>query len=546
MAWLRKIIEKIEDAPTGFFFWLSSFLSIIALRLLIENWLDFLRSRSGLFIFYEFTHTFLFFLIAYIVIVEFLKRILKSTYQKISNILLLGYFMILTPPILDYFISGGQGFWSFYKFDSLTGLFWRFLTFFGDKPEIGITYGVRIEVALAIIFIFAYIFLKSKKIILSFLGAIGAYAIFFVLGTFPSWITIAFEGFSKGFLNVGEIDTAELFLSPVRLFSREIPEILSSLNIKMSIMFALFLTGLVFLGLFLNYKERLIAFLKNARLPQIIYHFGLLSAGAGLALKLNNSDWGISFFNIFAFFLVAESVILAWLSSVVANDIIDRKIDEETNSFRPLIKNIFSEKNYAAIGIMLFFVSILFSAIVSFKIALLFLIYHALAWIYSMWPLRLKRFPFVSTFVSALASLMIFISGFVFTSPNQSIRSLPFSIIALLVISLTLSLPIKDFKDIEGDKNDGVETIPVFFGEYWGKVIVAGGVFLSFLLSVVFLNEPRLFWWALALGGFSFWAIINMEKENGGPVTCRNIFWWMLGNVSVYGLILVKIIFFTN
>lgn len=544
MVWLRKIIDTIEDAPTGFFFWLSSFLSIITLRLLVESWLNFFRNRSGLYIFYEFTHTFLFFLIAYIIIVEFLRRILKSNYQKISNFFLLGYLLILTPPIFDYFISGGKGFWSFYKFDSLKGLFWRFLTFFGDKPEIGITYGVRIEVALALIFIFFYILLKSKKIIRSFLTTVGAYAIFFILGTLPSWITIAYEGFFKGFAKVGEIDTVELFLSPARIFSREIPDITSSLNIKMSIMFALFLTVLVLFGLFLNYKEKLIAFLKNARLPQIFYHVGLLFIGSVLALKFNGSNWEIRFFNIFAFLLLSESVILAWLASVVANDIIDRKIDEETNQSRPLIQNIFSEKTYASIGIMLFAFSLLFSAIVSFKIAMLLFTYQALAWIYSAWPLRLKRFPFISTFVSAVASLMIFLAGYFLTSPDQGIQNLPFSLVLLLAICLTLSLPIKDFKDIPGDRKDGVMTIPVFFGEYWGKVIVASGVFLSFLLSVIFLNEPRLFWWALALGGFSFWAVMNMEKENGGPVTCRNIFWWMMGSVSIYGIILAKIIFF--
>jgi 4-hydroxybenzoate polyprenyltransferase len=544
MEYLRKIVEKIEDAPTGFFFWLSSFLGIITLRLLVESWLNFFRNRSGLYIFYEFTHTFLFFLIAYIIIAELLKRVLNSTYQKISNFFLLGYLLILTPPIFDYIISGGKGFWSFYKFDSLKGLFWRFLTFFGDKPEIGITYGVRIEVALALIFIFFYVLLKSKKIIKSLLTTVGAYVIFFILGTLPSWITIAYEGFFKGFAKVGEIDTVELFLSPARIFSREIPDITSSLNIKMSIVFALFLTALVLLGLFLNYKEKFIAFLKNARLPQIFYHIGLLSIGAGLALKLNNSSWEIRFFDVFSFLLLADAVILAWLASVVANDIIDKKIDEKTNRSRPLIQNVFSEKTYASIGLMLFVFSLLFAAIVSFKIAMLLFTYQALAWIYSAWPLRLKRFPFISTFTSALASLMIFFAGYFLSAPDQGIQGLPFSIILLLIISLTFSLPIKDFKDISGDRKDGVMTIPVFFGEYWGKVIVAGGIFLSFLLSVIFLNEPQLFWWALALGGFSFWAIMHMEKENGGPVTCRNIFWWMMGIVSIYGIILAKIIFF--
>lgn len=594
---LQKIINSIENSPTTFWLWLAAFSSIIIVRLLVENWLGNFQNKTGLFIFYEFTHTFLFFLIAYLLFLWILHKFLKIGFKKISNILLWGYLLIITPPIIDFVVSGGKGFWSFYKFDGIAGLFRRFLTFFGDKPEIGITYGVRMEVALALVFMFIYSFIKlseseklgekprisaegesvsgeknkktkelkfeiwtlfenlklkienlvikypAKIIIKSLVITFIAYFVFFILGTFPSWIAIAFKGFTKGFLSVGAVDTAQMFLAPAKIFSREIPEIVSSLNIKMSLVYSLVLAGILLPGMFFIHRQKFLSFLKNARFPQLIYHGGLLCAGIGSGMIFTAKNWSLNFFNVISFFVLVMAIFSAWLTSVVINDLEDEEIDKKTNVDRPLVRKIFSPREYQTLGTVLFAISLLFAAIVNFKIALLLLVYQAIAWIYSAWPFRLKRFTYVSTFVSSLASLIVFFSGFILVSPGQNISNLPRGILALLVISYTLSLPIKDFKDIDGDKENGVRTVPVVFGEYWGKIIVGSGIFLSFLFSVVFLNEPRLFWQALLFGTAAFWTVFCMKKNPAeSRFNYRNIFWWILGLIFVYGLILVKTI----
>lgn len=551
---LRKLTESIENYPTGFWLWLAAFSGIIVLRLLVENWLTCFQNRSGLFIFYEFTHTFLFFLIAYLLFLWILHKFLKIDFKKVSNVLLWGYLLIVSPPIFDFIISRGQGFWSFYKFDSVIGLFKRFFTFFGDKPEIGITYGVRIEIALALFFIFIYSLIKSKNVFKSLSVSVLSYLVFFVLGTFPSWIAIIFKGFSKGLLKVSDVDVARMFLTPAKIFSREIPDIVSSLNIKMSLVYSLLLVLLLVAGCLpellrktkqaglLFSREKILSFIANARYPQLIYHAGLIFVGIGLALVFTDASAEINFFNISGLLVLLAAISCAWLASVAVNDIQDKKIDELANPSRPLIKELFAIGEYKNLGLMLFILSILFSAIVNFKIALFLIAYQAVAWIYSAWPLRLKRLAFISTFVSAIASLMILFSGFILVSPDQSIKSLPFSIIALLVIGYTLSLPIKDFKDVEGDKKNGVYSVPVLFGEYWGKIIVGVGLFISFMLSVVIFNEPRLFWWALLGGAISFWIILSSGQNKS--IAYKRLPWWIMGVVVLYGMILVKIVFF--
>lgn len=528
----------------------------------MEGWIDKFRDRSSYFILYEFAHNFLFFLIAYILFLAIIKKLVKTSFSSISNVLLWGYLIILTPPIVDHIISKGKGFWSFYKFDGITGLIQRFFTLFGDKPEIGITYGVRFEVVAVVFLIFIYSFIKLKKISKSLAVAALSYLILFVLGTFPSYVTILTKGFSKGFLNVGEIDIAQMFLVPFNIFSRDILDVTNSFNLKMSIIYSILFSVIILIGIFIYQRKKLISFLENIRLPQVIYHAGLVSCGLGLGIILNSDTQKINasifnYFNLFnalGFLVLVESVIMAWLASVIINDFIDIKIDRKTNASRPLICSSITEKEYCGIGIILFLFSLFFSAIISVKIMLLLVAYQAVAWLYSSWPMRLKRFAFISTFVSGIASLLIFFSGYILVSDGKSIAEIPASIMMLLVIGYTLSLPIKDFKDIEGDKEDGVFTIPVIFGEYWGKIIVGSGVFLSFLLSVVFLRESSLFWWALIFGGISFWLIVKMsakgitvpsEKKDPsqGSINYQNIFWWIMGVVFLYGIILVKIVF---
>lgn len=543
IGWIQKIVNAIENSPTSFWLWLAAFSGIIVLRLLVENWLANFRNRSGSFIFYEFTHTFLFFLISCILFAVLINKVLKVEIKKVSNILLWGFLIVITPPIFDYIISKGEGFWSFYKFDSLAGLFQRFFTFFGDNPEIGITYGVRIEVAIALVFIFLYSLIKSQKSAIKSFGiTLAAYIIFFILGTFPSYITILTEGFTKGFLKITDVDVARMFLTPAKIFSRDIPDIVSALNIKMSIVYSLVLAGIILAGLFFYQKNKLLVFAKNARFPQLMCHAGLVITGMGMAVVFSDADIKINFFNVVGFLVLLSAVFSAWLASIVPNDIYDEESDRLTpNKNRPLIQGVFALSEYKTAGWTLFAASVFFAAIVNFKIALFLIVYQAIAWIYSCPPLRLKRFAFISTFISSMAFLMILFSGFVLVSPDQSIKSLPFSIIALLVIGCTLAIPIKDFKDIEGDKKNGVWTIPVLFGEYWGKVAAGSGFFLSFILSVLILNEFRLFWWALLCGAISFWIILSSGQNKN--IAYKRLPWWILGAVLLYGMISIKIVF---
>ncbi|MFZ2153763.1 MAG: UbiA family prenyltransferase [Candidatus Moraniibacteriota bacterium] len=541
LKFLNNLIEKLETAQTSFYLWAITFLSIIFARVLMENWLGGMVNKSGDYFFHHVAYTFFFFFMSYSIFVGLLMINLKLELKKAANISLFGYLIIIFPPLIDYIVLRDSFFLSFYGIYELADMPYRFFTVFGKDPHFGVTYGVRVEIVMTVLALILYGYLKTGKTLKSLWLGIQAYLILFVLASFPSWITIFLLGWSKGFFAVVETDIVKLFLTSAKFFSRETGTYLNALSIKLTTIYSLMLMVVINLGLYFNYRNKFIAFVKNCRPVQIIYHLGLLVVGMGLGMFFTQTNWDFNLFNGLAFLNIALAVIFAWLASVVVNDIYDKQIDGLTNKKRPLLVGIFTEKEYIVAGVVIWLASLLYAGIINPKIVWILIAYQALAWFYSAWPLRLKRFPIVASLISALASCLIMFAGFMLVSPGEDIQEFPRRIFWLVLIALTISLPIKDLKDIAGDKLDKVYTIPVIFGEYWGKVIIGSGIFLSYFLSIIFLNEFSLNFWAILLGGLSFWVVIfsgNHKKINN-----RNVIWWVLALLLVYLLILLKLIF---
>ncbi len=536
---IRHVFRQLEDSPLTYPLWAASFIGIIIARLLIETGVGKFGSRSATFFFYEFTHTFLFFLLAYLLFLPLIKHFFQLSFQASAQLLLFGFLIILTPPLIDAWISHGQGFWSFYKFDGLEGLGKRFVTFFGDRPDIGITYGVRFEVACITLLLGLIALLRFRKWSHALKLALSAYILFFLLGTFPSWITLAFRGLSQGFLSIKDVDVASLFLSPPTLFSRSGFDIQSSLNIKMSLVYAVLLIGTILFGTWRFFPRLFWPLLHNARFPQLIYHGGLLSVGMGLALLFTRATLPLDLFNILAYFVALIAVGCAWIASVIANDLFDQNIDNITNPKRPLPTEALTKSTYRALGWTFFFVSLLFGFIVHPMLGLLLLAYQALAWIYSAPPLRLKRFPIVATFIAGVAGILILIAGFVMVAPSGNIASLPSSFLIFFLITYTFSLPLKDFKDIKGDHADGVYTLPVILGEDKAKLLIGSGIFLAFVVSTVILNTPQLFFWSAIFGGLAFWTLLSSREQPGSWLNYRLLPGWILSYIILYGCVII-------
>jgi 4-hydroxybenzoate polyprenyltransferase len=385
----------------------------------------------------------------------------------------------------------------------------------------------------------ALVFVKSKKWSRALLGAFLTYLILFFLGTFPSFLSFAYyelKGIKK-ITAVNEVDIVDLFGTPFRLFGTEFLSIKYTLAYNLDLIFYPILLALLIILFFMIDRKKLWAIIQNIRFPQIIYHTGLFLTGLGLGYLAYPENFYLSPFSPFALIVLLCSIWLAWTASVVANDIYDYQIDEISNPDRPLQKKVFTVSEYASFGSLLFLLSIIGGLVIGFKFAALLLAYQFIAWAYSAPPFRLKKFPGIATLMSSFASLVVLFMGFTLFSGDLHLRGLSFRIILLVIIALTLSLPIKDLKDIEGDRKYKIWTIPVLLGEERGKLAIAIGLFISFMSSVFFLNEFHLFWWAVLFGGLSF-LLVTSKKINP-----RNIFWWILGTVSIYAFIMTVVVF---
>ena len=540
---LHRTIEAIESAPVTLATFVTTFLALILTRLMIENTLGLFESHTFFFFFFEFTHTFLFFLCAFLLMLPVVRFAGSVDFRKAANILLFGFLVILTPPIIDTIVFRGMNFWSFYAFDGFVGLIGRFFTLFGDHPDIGITYGVRVEVVFVTLALGLYASLKSARPAKALLVSLAAYTILFVLGTFPSWLTFGLLAFQKGFLAINQNDVAALFLTPENIFARNLSDFRSVLNVKMSIVYGVFSVVLVGALLFREYPKYFIALWENARLPQLIYHGGLLFLGMALAFYFTDARVSVNFFHIVGMLTLLAAVESAWLASVVVNDCYDIRIDRETNPTRPLIRNAIPLETFKTFGILFFAVSLIFSGIMSFTALLLMLGYQALAWLYSAPPFRLKRFFGVATLLSAAAGILVLITGFFVVSSDHNLHTLPLSLVSYLFVAYTLSLPIKDFKDIRGDALDHVSTLPVVFGEHMGKLIVSSLLFILFMASPLVLHARALFLPALIFGGLAFWIMQQGTADEKSLFAYRKLPGLILAIAIFYGLVLASLLF---
>lgn len=530
-------LEKGPITVNTFFF---SFICVVAVRYIIENGLFGFKNHTFSFLIGSMVHgTFLFFLMAYVAILTFLVIFTKEKISKLASVLLWGQWIIVLPPIIDKIIFGPNSFWSFYIFDSFSGLIQRFITFFGNNPSFGITYGTRVEIFLAMLGLGIYVGFKKK----SFLKGVGAflltYLILFLFAVFPSLLTFLIKGFSgENIFKVQSSDIAATFLTSLELFDFDKKSSKMALHFRTSLFYTLVLFGnLLFLQFTLS-KEKFWALLRNVRYPQMFFNCGLFFVGLAIGSFYFKENFDKNIFSLLVILNLVVAIFSAWFYSVFVNDLADKEIDKITNKERPLIKGIFSVKEYKAYELIFIGMSLLSSMVVGPKFFLIICTYLLITWIYSCYPFRFKRIIILSSLTSAFASILFLFMGFIVVSDGQAILGFPWKVAIFLFIVYTLLIPIKDLKDIEGDKKNGVMTIPTLLGEENARFFFGIVLFLSYLGSIFVVNERKLWLSAIIFGSINYW-ILNNRK-----IKIKQLNWWVLLTVFLYGSLLVAISFF--
>jgi 4-hydroxybenzoate polyprenyltransferase len=511
----KKIVKKsivfFENQPLTFGGWVISFFTLLVLNLFFQFITYGFKTVSFEYFIGSLIQPYYF--ILYIAIVIFLYYLTKENIKKILNFVLWGFWSIIFWPIIDKIILGKQFYLSFYIYGGVKDILNNFITFFGPINPVGILYGTRIETIFIILFVAIYVFQKTNSIVKTLFGGLGVYVIFYISVALPSVLVFLLTIFNGGeVMKITNLEVVKFFNTPFQYFGISERGFAVTFFYKISLIYNLIFLGLLIWLQYLCDKYLLKILIKNIRFPQMIFNWGLLLMGIVLGVYYWPNNLTSDFFSWLVLINLFFTILFSWLFSVIINDIEDYEIDKISNKNRPLVLGLVKKGGYLNYGLVFLFLSLLFSLIINSKIFLLNILYLLITLIYSKYPFKLKRVPWVAGIVSSFASLLIFLIGYILISPEQTIELFPWRVVLFLFGVYALVLPIKDLKDIQSDKKNNVLTVANLLGEKWARIYFGTIVFLAYVLSVFVLSVNRLFLPAVVLGGMSYWVINNSKN----------------------------------
>ena len=186
------------------------------------------------------------------------------------------------------------------------------------------------------------------------------------------------------------------------------------------------------------------------------------------------------------------------------NDYFDRDLDEINEPWRPIPGGEISLRNATILIAVWSLLSVVVGYLIHPLIALYVVIGIINAHLYSANPIKLKKRLWAGNIIVAVSYLVIpWIAGEIAYNPEFTLQSLSPSLVvaALFTISSTGTMTINDFKSVDGDRQIGVRTLPVAFGDRNAAIIAAVLINAGQLMAAVYM---------LMLGQPAFAAIVAL------------------------------------
>ncbi len=464
----NRIIDKFESAPLTYcivflFCW-------IFLRIFIEGQFEHFHSiglipfsyRAVIMYFLHFPMFYLSLFLSIVIIISIINKIPIKNIVKVSSY---GMMSIVFVPVLDSII--GKGYLITYPL-RLEKYFISFLNPFVSLSDIGISPGQRIIIALISVLIFIYVYTKNRHIFKAVITAILGFFCIIIYGA----LTTVIAG------NKPEM----LFISGGILYTD---------SQKFAVIYTILFVSSFFISLSIFDREFYKCALASMRVERMAFYGGAGLFGLILANHIKNTPFAYGFFDILGVLCIFLSLAFAFWALQILNDFFDRKSDSISRSRNPLLKDI-NPRYYAIFGIVIALITLILAAILNYFAFLIMITYLLIGIIYSVPPIRLKRFPVASTFVLAIAVIFSLGIGFTCCFQAQALNYIPGSVIMPTLIGITLGFSAKDLNDIKADKKYGVITIPGLINtknKFLNKFIIAVIISLSFLVYAFFIKE---------------------------------------------------------
>jgi homogentisate phytyltransferase/homogentisate geranylgeranyltransferase len=489
---LNRILNAIENQKISILEWIVAFVGIIFVRFFLEvisspTSLGFIPSDAQTLT--QYGLSFLAIIFGIICIAGYFSK----TGTVVAKLALYGLPIIWLGPIIDIITSLGKGHTITYIFDGPRTLLLDFLTFFGQQ----VTLGLRIELFFVICAVGFYVWYIRKNIKITICAILSSYLFLFFIFALPSLLfsvqhiyalvgqattfdVVRFLSVSISQSNIfyNTIDASLSYGSAIRVFELGFDGLLAQIC---------FILSLVFMSLWFwrIKREKFLAILKNSRPERVLFYSIFISAGAIFAF-LSGLGGFRSWIDVMSFIILLISWYGGWMFAVHTNDMADVGIDSVSNPNRPIVIGKLSVEEMKQSAIIWLLVSLLGSFIVGPYTFFMNLVFLATYYIYSMPPLRLKRVPILSSFLISIACLSSVLAGFFFLSADKHFSIFPMMIALGIIVAFTLGVNVRDMKDIDGDKADGIGTLPVLFGRKGEKAIAIMGAIFFLILPIIF------------------------------------------------------------
>ena len=251
----------------------------------------------------------------------------------------------------------------------------------------------------------------------------------------------------------------------------------------------------------------------------------LMAAVAVLLMAIINFNYGIPIILGFITVLFATS------GGNVINDFFDYKIDKINKPQRPIPSGRISLKNAKNYSILLFLISILLSGLISYLVkdlTPLILVFCCCLLMY-FYARNLKAMPLFGNIAVSLLTALCFIFGgdiLAFSTNSFLILQTGFAL-GFFAFFMTLAREItKDMEDIEGDKIESAETLPIVWGNRNSSILSSILIIITALVSplLFYLNIFNVYYLVVMIIPiilFLYCAVIILKNQE--PVTCGKV-----------------------
>lgn len=457
-----------------------------------------------------FIHFPLFYLSLFFLMVLVIAGLTHEHVSKVTKVCSLGLASILLVPLIDWIV--GRGFMITYPLRP-GSYFIDFLNPTVSLVAIGVSPGQRIVAVLIALLIGFYGYAKWRNVFRAFgLIFIGLVVIIF------------FGGFTT-------------------LFAGNRPEsvfvtggILYTDTQKYCAIYIILFSVLSFAYICFFNREYFRVFIETARIERIFFYGAMAVFGFGISSVQAGSALEVSLFNYLGIVAIFLSLAFGFWGLQVFNDFFDIDIDRIVDRNNPLLKGV-TKDYYSIFGIFLMMMALCYAVIINFPAFLILLTYLLLGIIYSLPPVRLKQIPVISTFALAIAVVLAVALGFTIHYGGRALNAIPAKILIPTVIAITLGFIAKDIGHIEGDKAQGVITLPVLLYNrktltgrfpiaalvsasylvyaFFVPQVLAGAVFftsITLLYTLVAKRTSELFYFSMLylFGGYLFYTLIRL------------------------------------